>query len=85
MVDDHVRLLVAQESLEQDAPAASSSSPAAVKTFVGLSLSETLRQCLLAGMDKRVDKLRAEFKVPDKRCAATSTFLALSVSLCEPN
>ncbi|GAA5898958.1 hypothetical protein JCM8208_005437 [Rhodotorula glutinis] len=67
MVDDHVRLLVAQESLEQDAPAASSSSPAAVKTFVGLSLSETLRQCLLAGMDKRADKLRAEFKVPDKR------------------
>ncbi|GAA5930093.1 hypothetical protein JCM3775_004513 [Rhodotorula graminis] len=67
MVDDHVRLLVAQESLEQDAPVASSSSPAAVKTFVGLSLSETLRQCLLAGMDKRADKLRAEFKVPDKR------------------
>ncbi|GAA5842533.1 hypothetical protein JCM9279_003610 [Rhodotorula babjevae] len=67
MVDDHVRLLVAQESLEQDAPAASSSSPAAAKSFVGLSLSETLRQCLLAGMDKRADKLRAEFKVPDKR------------------
>ncbi|KPV75550.1 uncharacterized protein RHOBADRAFT_26893 [Rhodotorula graminis WP1] len=67
MVDDHVRLLVAQESLEQDAPVASSSSPATVKTFVGLSLSETLRQCLLAGMDKRADKLRAEFKVPDKR------------------
>ncbi|BGP40027.1 Vacuolar protein sorting-associated protein 16 [Rhodotorula kratochvilovae] len=62
MVDDHVRLLVFQESLEQDAAAT-----AGGKMFVGLSVNETLRACLLAGMDKRAEKLRGEFKVPDKR------------------
>lgn len=72
MVDDHVRLLVAQESLEQEAPG---------KAFVGLSVNETLRQCLLAGMDKRADKLRSEFKVPDKRCASPALAPAPRASL----
>ncbi|BGO93965.1 Vacuolar protein sorting-associated protein 16 [Rhodotorula toruloides] len=60
MVDDHIRLLVFQQQLEQD-------SAASGKTFVGLSVNETIRQCILAGMDKKAEKVRSEFKVPDKR------------------
>ncbi|GEM07386.1 vacuolar assembling/sorting protein VPS16 [Rhodotorula toruloides] len=60
MVDDHIRLLVMQQQLEQDTAASN-------KTFVGLSVNETIRQCILAGMDKKAEKVRGEFKVPDKR------------------
>jgi hypothetical protein len=35
--------------------------------FFGLSVDETIKKCLLNGMSKRADKLKSEFKVPDKR------------------
>lgn len=33
------------------------------RPFVGLSLNETLRQCIIAGWAKKADKLRSDFKV----------------------
>lgn len=69
MVDDQIRLLVLQQQLEQEAAAAG-------RPFVGLSLNETIRQCLLAGLDKRADKARSDFKVPDKRCASRTNTMA---------
>lgn len=62
MVDDQIRLLVLQQQLEQEAAASG-------RPFVGLSVNGTIRQCLLAGLDKKADKTRSDFKVPDKRCA----------------
>ena len=35
--------------------------------FVGLSLNETIRQCLVQNWPKKAEKLRSEWKVPDKR------------------
>ncbi|KAG9314973.1 vacuolar assembling sorting protein VPS16 [Chiua virens] len=35
--------------------------------FFGQSVSETIRTCLMNGMSKRADKVKSEFKVPDKR------------------
>lgn len=63
MVDDQIRLLVLQQQLEQEAAASG-------RPFVGLSVNATIRQCLLAGLDKKADKTRSDFKVPDKRCAS---------------
>ncbi|KWU43122.1 hypothetical protein RHOSPDRAFT_20057 [Rhodotorula sp. JG-1b] len=60
MVDDQIRLLVLQQQLEQEAAASG-------RPFVGLSVNATIRQCLLAGLDKKADKTRSDFKVPDKR------------------
>ncbi|GAA5861643.1 hypothetical protein JCM3774_002656 [Rhodotorula dairenensis] len=60
MVEDQIRLLVMQQQLEQE-------STAPGRQFVGLSVNATIRQCLLAGLDKKADKARSEFKVPDKR------------------
>ncbi|GAA5851110.1 hypothetical protein JCM8547_004135 [Rhodosporidiobolus lusitaniae] len=58
MVDDHLRLLVLQQSLEQENPG---------KQFVGLSVNGTVRQCWLEGMEKKAEKVRKEFGVPEKR------------------
>ncbi|TKA54279.1 hypothetical protein B0A53_03371 [Rhodotorula sp. CCFEE 5036] len=60
MVEDQIRLLVLQQQLEQEAAASG-------RPFVGLSINATIRQCLLAGLDKKADKTRSDFKVPDKR------------------
>lgn len=60
MVDDQVRLLVLQQQLEQEHAASG-------RTFVGASVNETVRQCLLAGLEKKAEKVRSDFKVPDKR------------------
>ena len=35
--------------------------------FVGLSVIETIRMCLLNEMSKRAEKARSDFKVPNKR------------------
>ncbi|GJN89287.1 hypothetical protein Rhopal_002267-T1 [Rhodotorula paludigena] len=66
MVDDHGRLLAMQQALEQEATSLSSSG-GPPRRFVGASVNETIRQCLLAGMDKKAEKVRSDFKVPDKR------------------
>lgn len=69
MVEDQIRLLVLQQQLEQEAAASG-------RPFVGLSINATIRQCLLAGLDKKADKTRSDFKVPDKRCASGLSLLA---------
>jgi hypothetical protein len=58
-MDESSRLLVLQEQLEKEADGK--------VTFFGLNVNETIRACLLNGMSKRADKVKTDFKVPDKR------------------
>lgn len=58
MIDDQIKLLAFQHTLEQENPG---------KTFVGFSVNETVRSCLIGGLPKKAEKLRSDFKVPDKR------------------
>lgn len=64
MIDDQIRLLAFQQSLESESPG---------KNFVGLSVNETIRQCILAGLPKKADKVKSDFKVPDKRFVLPSS------------
>ncbi|KZT35392.1 vacuolar protein sorting-associated protein 16 [Sistotremastrum suecicum HHB10207 ss-3] len=59
MVDEQNKLLVFQQQLEKE-------TDGQIK-FFGLSVNETIKVCLLNGMAKRAEKIRADFKVPDKR------------------
>lgn len=59
MMDDSVRLMALQQTLEKEA--------AGKITFVGVSVNETVRLCLVNGLNKRAEKVRAEWKIPDKR------------------
>lgn len=59
MMDEYVRLLTFQQQLEKEADGK--------VPFFGLNLTETIRACLLNGMSRRADKLKGDFKVPDKR------------------
>ncbi|KAH9899211.1 vacuolar protein sorting-associated protein 16 [Cubamyces lactineus] len=59
MMDESVRLLTFQQQLEKEADGKI--------VFFGLSVNETIRTCLVNGMSKRADKLKSDFKVPDKR------------------
>ena len=61
MTDENARLLVFQQQLEKDADGK-------IK-FFGLSVNETIRTCLLNNLSKRADKIKSDFKVPDKRFA----------------
>jgi hypothetical protein len=58
-VDEQIRLLAFQQALEKEDGHRSQ--------FTGLSLNETIRQLLFRNMSKKADKLRSDFKVPDKR------------------
>lgn len=69
MMDESARLLAMQQQLEKD-------SDGKVK-FFGQSVSETIRTCLMNGMSKKADKVKSEFKVPDKRWV--DLFLVLEV------
>lgn len=60
MVDDQIKLLAFQQALEQEMQ-----QPDA--RFVGLSLNQTVRACLIHGQSKKADKLKSDFKMPDKR------------------
>jgi hypothetical protein len=60
MMDESARLLTLQQQLEKETDGKI--------TFFGLSVSETIRACLLNGMSRRADKIKSDFKVPDKRC-----------------
>ena len=62
MMDESSRLLTLQEHLEKESDGK--------VAFFGLSVNETIRACLLNGMSKRADKVKADFKVPDKRFVA---------------
>ena len=57
-MDESARLLTLQQQLENEADGK-------VK-FFGLSTSETIRMCILNG-SKRTEKVKSDFKVPDKR------------------
>jgi hypothetical protein len=59
MMNESVRLLALQQQYEKD-------SDGKVK-FFGQSVSETIRTCISNGMSKKADRVKSEFKVPDKR------------------
>jgi hypothetical protein len=59
MMDESARLLAFQQQLEKETDGKI--------TFFGLSINETIRTCLLNGMSRRADKIKSDFKVPDKR------------------
>lgn len=61
MMDESARLLAFQQQLEKEADGKVS--------FFGLSVDDTITTCLLNGMSKRADKVKSDFKVPDKRYA----------------
>ena len=59
MMDESSKLLVLQQQLEKETDGKI--------VFFGLSVSDTIRTCLVNGMAKRADKVKSDFKVPDKR------------------
>jgi vacuolar protein sorting-associated protein 16 len=59
MMDESVRLLTLQQQLEGEADGNA--------TFLGMSINETIRTCILNGMVKKADKIKSDFKVSDKR------------------
>ncbi|KAE8213269.1 hypothetical protein CF327_g3186 [Tilletia walkeri] len=59
LVEEQSRLLGFQAALESE--------DGGIHRFVGLSVNETIRQCLLNGMMRKAEKLRTDWKVPDKR------------------
>lgn len=65
MMDENVRLLTLQQQLEQDSGGR--------VTFTGLSVSDTVKACILNGLGKRVDKIKSDFGIPDKRYAFSTT------------
>ena len=64
MMDESVRLMTLQQTLEKESDGK--------VAFFGLSVNETIRTCLVNGMSKRADKVKSDFKVPDKRFVARS-------------
>ncbi|KAF8483136.1 Vps16, C-terminal region-domain-containing protein [Gautieria morchelliformis] len=59
MMEESVRLLTFQQQLEKDAPTHG--------PFVGLSVNDTIKSCIVNGLPKKADKLKSDWKVPDKR------------------
>lgn len=59
--DDELRLLAVQQSLQAEGGNAFN------VPLVGLSLNNTVRQCLTHDMAKKAEKVRTDFKIPDKR------------------
>jgi hypothetical protein len=58
MTEEQARLLTLQQQFEREDPKV---------PLVGLSVNETIKACLLNDMPKRAEKVRGDFKVPDKR------------------
>lgn len=56
MTDEQLKLMAQQQTLEKESEGR--------RHYVGLSVNETLRQCIIAGWGKKADKLRSDFKVP---------------------
>ena len=75
MTDEETKLLSFQQQLEKE-------SNGQIK-FFGLSVNDTITTCLLNGMAKRAEKVRSDFKVPDKRYALITRF-AHSYLYCGP-
>jgi hypothetical protein len=76
MVEEELKLLAYQQTLDKE-----STDPR--KRFVGLSINETIRLCITSGSPKKADKIRADWKVPDKRCAPSpSSPVTRSLGAC---
>ena len=73
MMDEYSRLLAFQQTLEKETTDKIE--------FIGLSVDETINKCLLNGMSKRADKLKSDFKVPDKRYETESPRVAPHLGL----
>jgi hypothetical protein len=73
MMDEYSRLLAFQQTLEKETTDKIE--------FIGLSVDETIKKCLLNGMSKRADKLKSDFKVPDKRYETESLRVAPHLGL----
>ena len=76
MMDESVRLMTLQQTLEKEADGK--------VAFFGQSVNETIRTCLINGMAKRADKIKSDFKVPDKRyeCRIFSSLANYSSTRC---
>ena len=72
-MDEYNRLLGFQQTLEKETTDKIE--------FIGLSVDETIKKCLFNGMSKRADKLKSDFKVPDKRYETESSRVAPHVGL----
>jgi len=59
MMDESIRLLTYQQQLEKEADGK--------LNFFGLSVNETITTCLMNGMSRKADKVKTDYKVPDKR------------------
>lgn len=59
MMEESVRLLTTQQQLDIETDGKI--------TFFGTSVNESIRLCLVNNMAKRADKMKSDFKVPDKR------------------
>jgi hypothetical protein len=71
MTDEYARLLTFQQQLENE-------TDGKIKYF-GLSVNETIRSCVLNGFSKRADKVKSDFKVPDKRFVTLALSTACGV------
>ena len=63
MMDESVRLHEYQQQLEKETDGKIA--------FFGKSVHETITTCLTNSMAMKADKLRSDFKVPEKRCVYT--------------
>ncbi|KAK0537430.1 Vacuolar protein sorting-associated protein 16 [Tilletia horrida] len=61
LIEEQSRLLGFQAALEAE------DGGGGQHRYIGLSVNETIRQCLLQGMMRKAEKLRTDWKVPDKR------------------
>jgi hypothetical protein len=61
MMDESYRLLALQQTMEKE------NADDRGVMLVGLSVNETMRKLLEAGLPKKAEKVRGDFKVPDKR------------------
>ncbi|KAN0061331.1 Vacuolar protein sorting-associated protein 16 [Thecaphora frezii] len=59
LVEEQTRLLAFQQALQKE--------DSNRTTFLGLSLNETMRKCIMRNMHNKADKLRSDFKVNDRR------------------
>ena len=62
MMDESLRLLTFQQQLEKDAPT--------LGPVIGLSVNETIKTCIVNGIPRKADKIKSDWKVPDKRCVS---------------
>jgi hypothetical protein len=66
-MDEAYRLLAMQQTLEKEAE------PGVGLHVVGLSVNDTISVLLKAGLARKADRVRADFKVPDRRCVPSET------------